>query len=287
MRPLIPATYLAMALVLLLGFRVGLNLTSSNVIDVGYSGVIGADRLAHGEEIYGNFPEDNAFGDTYGPFNYIAYVPFELIFPWHGQWDDLPAAHAASLFFDLSTILGLFLVGRRLRPGPRGHELGIMLAYAWAAFPYTLFVLNTNANDSLLAALLVYSFLFLQSSRMRGGLLALAGMTKFAPLALGPLYLLLFAAPEDGAAIRRLVHDRDPDRDAARAAQRRPVGVLGPHRRVPARARVAVQHLGAGAEPGVASDDREGAGGRPGRAGGLRAAPQDAPSDGGARRRRC
>ncbi len=188
-RPSIPASYLAMALVLLLGFRVGLNLSSSNVIDVGYSGVIGADRLVHGDEIYGNFPADNPYGDTYGPFNYIAYVPFELVFPWHGQWDDLPAAHAASLFFDLSTILGLFLVGRRLRPGPRGHELGIMLAYAWAAFPYTLFALNTNANDSLLAALLVYSFLFMLSSRMRGGLLALAGMTKFAPLALGPLYL--------------------------------------------------------------------------------------------------
>jgi hypothetical protein len=188
-RPLVPATYLAMALVLLLGFRVGLNLTSSNVIDVGYSGVIGADRLAHGEGIYGNFPDDNLYGDTYGPFNYIAYVPFELVLPWHGKWDALPAAHAAALFFDLITILGLFLVGRRMRPGKRGQELGVMLAYAWAAFPYTLFVLNTNANDSLLAALLVYSFLFLSSSRMRGALLALAGMTKFAPLALGPLYL--------------------------------------------------------------------------------------------------
>ena len=42
--------WLAMALIFLVGFRIGLNLTNSNVIDVGYSGVIGADRIADGEE---------------------------------------------------------------------------------------------------------------------------------------------------------------------------------------------------------------------------------------------
>ncbi len=36
-RILVPASWLAVALVFLLGFRVGLNVTSSNVIDVGYS----------------------------------------------------------------------------------------------------------------------------------------------------------------------------------------------------------------------------------------------------------
>jgi hypothetical protein len=187
LRLLVPVSYLAMALVFLVGFRVGLNLTSSNVIDVGYSGVIGADLVAHGESLYGNFPADNRSGDTYGPVNYYAYVPFELAFPWHGSWDALPAAHAAALFFDLATMLGLFLVGRRLRPGRRGRDLGIVLAYAWAAFPYTLFVLNSNANDSLVAMLLTYCFLFLQSSRLRGAFLALAGAAKFAPLALVPL----------------------------------------------------------------------------------------------------
>src|SRR5690349_18780104 len=42
---LVPVGWLAVALVFLVGFRVGLNLTSSNVIDVGYAGVIGADRM--------------------------------------------------------------------------------------------------------------------------------------------------------------------------------------------------------------------------------------------------
>ena len=50
-----------------------------------------------------------------------------------------------------------------------------MLAYAWATYPYSLFVLNSNANDSLVAMLLVYSFLALKSSRLRGATLALAG----------------------------------------------------------------------------------------------------------------
>jgi hypothetical protein len=183
----VPAAYLAMALVFLIGFRIGLNLTSSNAIDVGYSGVIGADRLAHGDDLYGHFPADDSFGDTYGPATYYAYVPFELAFPWSGKWDSLPAAHAAALFFDLATLLGLFLVGRRLRPGRSGRNLGLLLAYGWASYPYTLFVLNSNANDSLIAMLLVFTFLGLNSSRLRGGLLALAGAAKFAPLALVPL----------------------------------------------------------------------------------------------------
>jgi hypothetical protein len=188
LRLLVPTAYLALALVFLVGFRVGLNLTNSNVIDVGYSGVIGADRVTHGEALYGNFPDDNGSGDTYGPVNYFAYVPFELLFPWSGKWDSLPAAHAAALFFDLATLLGLFLVGTRLRNGRPGRDLGIVLAYAWATYPYTLFVLNSNANDSLVAMLLVYSFLGLRSSRLRGGLLALASAAKFAPLALVPLF---------------------------------------------------------------------------------------------------
>src|SRR5215218_10814407 len=42
LRLLVPVSWLAVALVFLVGFRIGLNVTNSNVIDVGYSGVIGA-----------------------------------------------------------------------------------------------------------------------------------------------------------------------------------------------------------------------------------------------------
>ena len=186
--PLISMSWLIVAMFTLVGFRVGLNLSDSNVVDVGYAGVIGADKLADGEGLYeGRFPEDNRFGDTYGPVNYLAYVPFEQMLPWSGAWDDLWAAHAAALAFDLVTLGGLVLLGRRLRGGEAGHELGIALGFAWVAYPYTIYALSSNANDSLVAMLLVLSLLALASPAGRGALLALAGAAKFAPLALVPL----------------------------------------------------------------------------------------------------
>ncbi len=181
---LVPVTWLAIATVFLVGFRIGLNVTDSNVIDVGYSGVIGADKLAHGDPLYGGWPSDNLHGDTYGPLNYLVYVPFEQIWPWSGSWDDLPAAHGAAVVFDLLCLGGLFLLGRRLR----GPSLGVVLAYAWAAFPFTLFSLATNSNDALVAALLIGALLVASSAPARGVLAALAGLTKFAPLALAPVF---------------------------------------------------------------------------------------------------
>ncbi|MBA2505630.1 MAG: DUF2029 domain-containing protein [Thermoleophilaceae bacterium] len=187
--PVFPVVVVAMALVFLVGFRVALNVADANVIDVGYAGVIGADRIMDGEELYdGKFPEDNQHGDTYGPAAYLAYVPFEQALPWSGSWDDLPAAHAASVAFDLLTLLGLFLLGRRLRDGPAGTTLGVALAYGWAAFPYSLFALESNSNDSLVALLLVGTLLVITSAPARGAMLALATAVKFAPIALAPLF---------------------------------------------------------------------------------------------------
>jgi hypothetical protein len=185
LRPIVSVTWLAIGVVFLAGFRVGLNVTDSNVIDVGYAGVIGADKLLHGHHLYGHWPKDNASGDTYGPVNYYAYVPFRAAFGWSGTWDDLPAAHAAAIAFDLLTLLGLFLLGRRIR----GPTLGIVLAYAWVAYPFTLWTLNSNTNDTLVALLIVATLLVITSPPARGVLGALAGLTKFAPLALAPLFL--------------------------------------------------------------------------------------------------
>ena len=121
LRPVWPATWLLIAALFLVGFRVGLNVADSGAIDVGYASVVGADRIAHGEQLYDNFPEDVSQGDTYGPVNYWAYVPCEAIWPWSGSWDDLPAAHGAAVLFDLATFALLFLLGRRIRPGPSGR----------------------------------------------------------------------------------------------------------------------------------------------------------------------
>jgi hypothetical protein len=185
LRMLVPIPWLAMGVVFLVGFRVGLNLANSNVIDVGYAGVIGAHKLEHGQPLYGNWPSDNASGDTYGPANYYAYVPFLAAFGWSGKWDSLPAAHAAAIAFDLLTLLGLFVLGRRIR----GPTLGIVLAYAWAAYPFTLWSLSSNTNDTLVALLVVLALLVVTSAPARGFAAALAGLTKFAPLALAPLFM--------------------------------------------------------------------------------------------------
>jgi hypothetical protein len=183
LRLLVPRAWLAIGLIFLVGFRVGLNVTSSNVIDVGYAGVIGAQQVIHGHPLYGHFPTDNQHGDTYGPVNYLAYVPFTASFGWSGHWDDLPASHAAAVAFDLLVLLALWLLGRRVR----GPTLGLALAYAWAAFPFTLFVANTNSNDALVTLLILVAFLVATSAPARGAATALAGLTKFAPLALAPL----------------------------------------------------------------------------------------------------
>ena len=184
LRPSAPTTWLAIGGAFLIGFRIALNVADSGVIDVGYAGVIGADHIAHGKPIWGAFPSDNPFGDTYGPVNYIAYLPFELALPWHGTWDDLPAAHAASICFDLAAIAGLFVVGRRLA----GNRLGVILGFAWAAYPFTDYALQSNSNDTLVAALLVWALALFTSPIKRGLLLALATLAKFAPLVLAPLF---------------------------------------------------------------------------------------------------
>jgi hypothetical protein len=171
--------------IFLVGFRIGLNLFDSNVIDVGYAGVLGANRIAHGLSLYGWNLDWHP--NTYGPITYVAYMPFEWIWPNHGKWDDLPAAHAASITFDLITTWGMYVLGTKLREGHPGKELGVALAFAWLAFPYSAYVLESNSNDTLTAAFVVWTLVLTRSPVARGGLLALAGAAKFAPWALAPL----------------------------------------------------------------------------------------------------
>jgi hypothetical protein len=209
--PLWPVWLLAAAAVFLIGFRVGLNLRDSNVIDVGYSGVVGAHRIAHGEMPYGHMPVErgrecgrpdadgrvreriqsngrcesaNERGDTYGPVAYEVYVPAYAVLGWSGKWDKLPAAHATALAFDLLTLLGLALVGLRFG----GTRLAATLAFAWTAFPFTQYVSSSNTNDAIMPAFLVFGFWLVTSPWARGASVALAGWTKFAALLLAPLW---------------------------------------------------------------------------------------------------
>ncbi|MBM3666967.1 MAG: DUF2029 domain-containing protein [Actinobacteria bacterium] len=191
--PLVSRRWLAAAIAALAIFHVGYQAIEGKVIDVGVAGVIGADRLSSGEDVYGEaFDEDlpesgDVRGDVYGPVNYIAYAPFEAVLPWSGEWDDVPAAQAASVAFTLLTALALFALGGRLRDGEEGRTLGVALAFAWLAYPFTLYTAASSFNDSLVALLVVCSLIVVSSAPARGALAALAGLTKFGPLALAPL----------------------------------------------------------------------------------------------------
>jgi hypothetical protein len=189
LRPVWPTIWLLVMALFLMGFRVGLNMADAGAIDVGYAGVTGAHKIVHGEPLYGDFPEDIHSGDTYGPVNYAAYVPFEVIWPFTGEWDDLPAAHGASITFDLVTFILLLVLGIRIRPGPAGRRLGTILAFGWAAFPYTAYVLESDSNDALVAALLVATLVLLAKPFWRGVTLSLGVWAKFTPLVLGPMLL--------------------------------------------------------------------------------------------------
>src|SRR6266498_3763559 len=60
-RPVWPVWVLAAATVFLLGFRIGINVEAPHgVIDVGYSGVIGADRISSGQSPYGHMPVEDS-----------------------------------------------------------------------------------------------------------------------------------------------------------------------------------------------------------------------------------
>jgi hypothetical protein len=218
-RPLWPAWVLLAATVFLMGFRFGLNVQASNVIDVGLAGIDGAQRIAgEGEMPYGHMPDDsgkacgpadgdgyvrehiqtngrcessNGRGDTYGPVSYLAYVPAYGIVGFDGKWNGgsstwsgLPAAHLTSLLWDALAVIGLGLLGLRFG----GRMLGAALAFAWAAYPFTQYVSNSNSNDAIMPALLIWGLWLLTSPPARGVFVALAGWTKFAALLLVPLW---------------------------------------------------------------------------------------------------
>jgi hypothetical protein len=194
--------------VLVAGFRIGLNIQHSNVIDVGYAGVVGAERIVKDHRApYGNFPTEDANltacglaeasgeirrhvqtngrcedaipqGDTYGPVAYEAYIPGYLAFGWSGFWDKLYAAHFTSLLFDALCAIGMALVGKRFG----GTRMAAILAFAWVTYPFTQYTSSSNTNDSIQPALLLFGAWLLHKPAMRGFFAALAGLTKFAPL---------------------------------------------------------------------------------------------------------
>ena len=208
----LPVWVLVGATLFLVGFRIQLNHGHSGILDVGYAGVIGADRIDHGVDPYGHFPVQtkhpcgpadvagnvsdwiqsdgrcesvNSFGDTYGPVDYMSYLPGLWLLGWSGKADTLPAVHFTTILFDLLALLGLAAVGYR----HGGARLAAVLALAWAACPFTQYVSSSNTNDALMPAFLIWGFWAATWDAGRGIFAALASWTKLAALIVVPLWL--------------------------------------------------------------------------------------------------
>jgi hypothetical protein len=87
-------------------------------------------------------------------------------------------------------------------------RLGAILAFGWAAYPYTAYALESNSNDTLVALALVVTFLLIARPVLRAASLAFATLTKFAPVLLAPM-LATYRPPHAG--------DRDPEEVASLA----------------------------------------------------------------------
>ena len=194
--------------VFLVGLRVGLNVeTQRSVIDVGYAGVIGADRILDGQAPYGHMPQAGSLKPC-GPADANGEVraadPGERALRGveparrHVRPGRLPRLRPGGRRARLVGEVGLAARGPRdvdrARPARRcsrwyssGAASGdarcaATLAFAWAAYPFTAYALLANTNDALMPALLVVGLLFAASPGARGASVALAGWTKFAAL---------------------------------------------------------------------------------------------------------
>src|SRR3954447_2418427 len=155
----------------LLALRVGLTLADNFVSDIGYASAAGADRVLDGLEIY---TRGGAHFDTYGPLSYLLYIPFLAVWPFHESQTYPPAAEAAAIAWELITVAGLVVLGRRTR-------LGWTLALAWTACPFTALAVVDGSNDGLVAATLVWSLVAYRSPTLRGALAGASAAAKIAP----------------------------------------------------------------------------------------------------------
>jgi hypothetical protein len=181
LRP-VPTMLLVVLCVALAGLRIGLTLDGGNVIDVGYAGVSGARLELDGKAPWDIMPQVVRHGDTYGPANYLGYVPLTAALddPDDDHWGgDLPSATWTSVVADLLCALLLALIGWRWI-SRRGAAL---LAAGWLACPWTIWAMASGVNDALVALPLLAAFAVLPRATLRGLFVGVATMVKFAPLA--------------------------------------------------------------------------------------------------------
>lgn len=183
----VPLRWLTCAMVIFMGFRLLFPFFDDRlVIDVGLASVAGARQILEGEDLYGAewYEHPNLHPDTYGPVNYLLYVPFASVIssPQH-------AARAATDVFDLLMLGGAILLGRRVGGRSNGRTLGVLLGYSWATSPYAFFTSIWAYNDSLVALALVFAVIWTASPWARATILGLGAATKFVPAVVWALFL--------------------------------------------------------------------------------------------------
>ena len=149
-----PTWVLVTLLAVTLALRFGLNAFDSNVIDVGYAGVIGADRITHGATPYGTMPSDCGNCDTYGPLNYISLRPLRAhpaVARRVGRRCRPPTAPPPSSTSSASA--GMFALGWRIVGAAPGHRRWRSPGRRSRSRPSRW---RRNANDSLVAAMLIW-----------------------------------------------------------------------------------------------------------------------------------
>lgn len=189
----------AIAAVALAG-RTWMHLATSTYSDVGLLSWSGARAMLRGEPIWGHLV---FHGDTYGPFNYLIYVPATWIAGLFGVVDTSPyAVRATALAADLACVALLAIVAWRVA----STRAAAFAAAAWLTYPETAFALQNNTNDALMVAFVLAAMAALHRPLVRGLLLGIAVGIKFAPVvALGPL---LFRGTNEGSArYLRPVHE--------------------------------------------------------------------------------
>lgn len=179
----LPTVLMAIGLVALVAGRIVVTLLPANVLDVGTASALGAHRILLGQPIYyGTLGHP----DTYGPIAYLIYVPF-LAWSRGFSWAYLLPVREATIAFDLLTIAGLVWFGVRLRGGRDGWRLGLLLAWLWAACPFTVLGMEKSTNDGLVALIVVLAMLVMTSPIKRGIVVGLGAASKFFPAVLLPL----------------------------------------------------------------------------------------------------
>jgi len=187
LQPSINSRWLLVAIGILFLIRFG-SIADGNVLDVGQASSLGAWRLLHGQHLYGALSWQGPHGlqlsrpDSYGPFAYYAYIPFVTLLP---PPPALIATLLPAVVFDVLTLAGLYKLGSRLG----GRTLAQAFLFAYLLFPFTALALMAETNDSLIAALCVWTLVAIERPIIRGLLIAAAALTKFVPLLLALPFL--------------------------------------------------------------------------------------------------